>query len=51
MTLLCTYHHRLLHEGGFSIAKEGDAPSGPSREGFHEARRSALRNPSRARAS
>jgi hypothetical protein len=24
MTLLCTYHHTLLHEGGFSIVKEGD---------------------------
>jgi hypothetical protein len=24
MTLLCTYHHRVLHEGGFSIGKEGD---------------------------
>ena len=24
MTLLCTYHHRLLHEGGFSIVKEAD---------------------------
>jgi len=24
MTLLCTYHHRMLHEGGFSIAKEAD---------------------------
>jgi hypothetical protein len=24
VTLLCTYHHRLLHEGGFSIAKEAD---------------------------
>jgi hypothetical protein len=22
MTLLCTYHHRLLHEGGYSIVKE-----------------------------
>jgi hypothetical protein len=22
--LLCTYHHRLLHEGGFSIVKEAD---------------------------
>ena len=22
MTLLCTYHHRLLHEGGFSIVSE-----------------------------
>ena len=22
MTLLCTYHHRLLHEGGFSVARE-----------------------------
>jgi hypothetical protein len=22
MTLLCTYHHRMLHEGGFSIGKE-----------------------------
>jgi len=22
MTLLCTYHHRLLHEGGFRIVKE-----------------------------
>jgi hypothetical protein len=24
MTLTCTYHHRLLHEGGFSIVKEAD---------------------------
>ncbi|HEX7235373.1 MAG TPA: DUF222 domain-containing protein [Gammaproteobacteria bacterium] len=24
LTLLCTYHHRLLHEGGFSIVKEPD---------------------------
>jgi len=24
MTLLCTYHHRLLHEGGFRIVREGD---------------------------
>jgi Domain of unknown function (DUF222) len=24
MTLLCTYHHRLLHEGGFSIVREAD---------------------------
>ena len=24
MSLLCTYHHRLLHEGGFSIVKEPD---------------------------
>ena len=24
MTLLCTYHHRLLHERGFSIVKEAD---------------------------
>jgi hypothetical protein len=24
MTLLCTYHHRLLHEGAFSIRKEAD---------------------------
>jgi hypothetical protein len=24
MTLLCTYHHRMLHEGGFSIVKEAD---------------------------
>jgi hypothetical protein len=24
LTLLCTYHHRLLHEGAFSIAKEAD---------------------------
>ena len=24
MTLLCTYHHTLLHEGGFSIVKESD---------------------------
>jgi hypothetical protein len=24
MTLLCTYHHRMLHEGGFGIVKEGD---------------------------
>ena len=23
-TLLCTYHHRLLHEGGFSLVKEAD---------------------------
>jgi hypothetical protein len=23
MTLLCTHHHRMLHEGGFSIVKEG----------------------------
>jgi hypothetical protein len=23
-TLLCTYHHRLLHEGAFSIVKEAD---------------------------
>jgi hypothetical protein len=22
MTLLCTYHHRQLHEGGFSIVRE-----------------------------
>jgi hypothetical protein len=22
MTLLCDYHHRLLHEGGFSIVKK-----------------------------
>ena len=25
MSLLCTYHHRLLHESGFSIVKEADA--------------------------
>src|ERR1043165_2590498 len=26
MTLLCDYHHRLLHEGAFSVVKErGDA--------------------------
>jgi hypothetical protein len=25
MTLLCTYHHRLLHEGGFGIVKEAGA--------------------------
>jgi hypothetical protein len=25
MTLLCTYHHRMLHEGGFSIVKQADA--------------------------
>jgi hypothetical protein len=24
MTLLCRYHHRMLHEGGFSIVKETD---------------------------
>jgi hypothetical protein len=24
MTLLCTYHHRMLHEGGFSIEKQAD---------------------------
>jgi hypothetical protein len=24
MTLLCTYHHRMLHEGGFSVVKEAD---------------------------
>ena len=24
MTLLCDYHHRALHEGGFSIVKEAD---------------------------
>jgi hypothetical protein len=24
MTLLCTYHHRLLHEGGFRIVREAD---------------------------
>ena len=24
MTLLCTHHHRMLHEGGFSIVKEAD---------------------------
>jgi hypothetical protein len=24
MALLCTYHHRVLHEGGFSIVKEAD---------------------------
>jgi len=24
LRLLCTYHHRLLHEGGFSIIKEAD---------------------------
>ena len=23
-TLLCTYHHRLLHEGAFSLVKEAD---------------------------
>jgi hypothetical protein len=23
LTLLCTYHHRLLHEGGFKIEREG----------------------------
>ena len=22
-TLLCTYHHRLLHEGGFSVRRDG----------------------------
>ena len=22
MTLLCTYHHRQLHEGGFSIVRD-----------------------------
>jgi hypothetical protein len=25
LTLLCLYHHRLLHEGGFKIEREGDA--------------------------
>ncbi len=25
MTLLCTYHHRLLHEGGFGIVRDADA--------------------------
>jgi len=25
LTLLCTYHHRLLHEGGFKVEREGDA--------------------------
>ena len=24
LTLLCTYHHRLLHEGGFSIRRDAD---------------------------
>jgi hypothetical protein len=24
LTLLCTWHHRLLHEGGFSIRKRDD---------------------------
>jgi Domain of unknown function (DUF222)/HNH endonuclease len=24
LTLLCTHHHRLLHEGGFTIEREGD---------------------------
>ncbi|RPI63731.1 MAG: hypothetical protein EHM50_01850 [Lysobacterales bacterium] len=24
MTLLCTHHHKKLHEGGFSIVKEAD---------------------------
>ncbi|HET7608526.1 MAG TPA: hypothetical protein VFL84_07610, partial [Gammaproteobacteria bacterium] len=24
LTLLCEYHHRLLHEGAFSIVKEAD---------------------------
>jgi uncharacterized protein DUF222 len=24
LTLLCSYHHRLLHEGGFSVVKEPD---------------------------
>jgi hypothetical protein len=24
LTLLCTYHHRMLHEGGFSVVKEAD---------------------------
>ena len=24
LTLLCNYHHRLHHEGGFSIVKEAD---------------------------
>lgn len=24
MTLLCTHHHRCLHEGGFHIARESD---------------------------
>lgn len=24
VTLLCTYHHRLLHEGSFSVVKEAD---------------------------
>jgi hypothetical protein len=24
MTLLCTHHHRLLHEGAFRIVKEAD---------------------------
>jgi len=24
MTLLCTHHHRMLHEGGFSIVEEAD---------------------------
>jgi hypothetical protein len=25
MTLLCTHHHRMLHEGGFGILKDADA--------------------------
>jgi hypothetical protein len=25
LTLLCTHHHRLLHEGGFKIEREGDS--------------------------
>jgi len=24
LTLLCTYHHRMLHEGGFSVVKNAD---------------------------
>jgi hypothetical protein len=24
MTLLCTFHHKKLHEGGFRIAKQAD---------------------------
>jgi len=24
IALLCTYHHRLLHQGAFSIVKEAD---------------------------
>jgi hypothetical protein len=24
LTLLCTYHHRLLHEGGFRVERGGD---------------------------